>query len=88
MAERTVTVASKIGLHARPAALVAKTAAAQSVPVTIAKDGGTPVQASSVLNLMTLGAKHGDTVVIAAEGEGAQEAVDAVADLIAQDLDG
>ncbi|ACU96572.1 HPr family phosphocarrier protein [Saccharomonospora viridis] len=88
MAERTVTVASKIGLHARPAALVAKTAAAQSVPVTIAKDGGTPVQAASVLNLMTLGAKHGDTVVIAAEGEGAQEAVDAVADLIAQDLDG
>ena len=88
MAERTVTVASKVGLHARPAALVAKTAAAQSVPVTIAKDGGTPVQASSVLNLMTLGAKHGDTVVIFAEGEGAQEAVDAVADLIAQDLDG
>ncbi|WP_298179962.1 HPr family phosphocarrier protein [Saccharomonospora sp.] len=87
MAERTVTVASKVGLHARPAALVAKTAAAQSVPVTIAKDGGTPVQASSVLNLMTLGAKHGDTVVIAAEGEGAQAAVEAVAELIIKDLD-
>ncbi|OQO94906.1 HPr family phosphocarrier protein [Saccharomonospora piscinae] len=88
MPERTVTVASEVGLHARPAALVAKTAAAQAVPVTIAKDGGDPVQAASVLNLMTLAAGQGDTVVIAAEGDGAQEAVDAVADVVAQDLDG
>ncbi|EIE98663.1 HPr family phosphocarrier protein [Saccharomonospora glauca] len=88
VAERTVTVASKVGLHARPAALVAKTAAAQSVEVTIAKDGGTPVAASSVLNLMTLGAAHGDTVVIAAQGDGAEEAVEAVAAVVARDLDG
>ncbi|PRX46101.1 phosphocarrier protein [Prauserella shujinwangii] len=88
MPQRTVTVASKVGLHARPAALVAKTAAAQAVPVTIARNGGTPVPAGSVLNLMTLGAGHGDEVVLSAEGEGAQEALDAVAELIASDLDG
>lgn len=87
MVERKVTVASKVGLHARPAALVAKTAAAQSAQVTIAKDGGDPVVAGSVLNLMTLGAKHGDVVVIAAEGDGAEEAVTTVADLVATDLD-
>ncbi|EHK83190.1 HPr family phosphocarrier protein [Saccharomonospora azurea] len=88
MPERTVTVASKVGLHARPAAQVAKAAAAQPVAVTIAKNGGTPVAASSVLNLMTLGAAHGDTVVVAADGEGAEAAVDAIAELIASDLDG
>ncbi|CAM2935593.1 HPr family phosphocarrier protein [Saccharomonospora xinjiangensis] len=88
MAERTVTVASKVGLHARPAALVARIAAAQPVVVTIAKAGGAPVAASSVLNLMTLGAAHGDSVVIAAEGDGAEAAVNAVADLVAKDLDG
>jgi phosphocarrier protein HPr len=88
VAERTVTVASKVGLHARPAAQVAKAAAAQPVPVTVAKDGGTPVAASSVLNLMTLGAAHGDTVVVAADGDGAEAAVNAIADLIASDLDG
>ncbi|GAB2770362.1 HPr family phosphocarrier protein [Amycolatopsis magusensis] len=87
MPERRVKVASKVGLHARPAALVAKAAAAQPVAVSIAKDGGTPVPAGSVLSLMTLGAAHGDEVVITAEGEGAEAAIDAVAELIESDLD-
>ncbi|RZQ65604.1 HPr family phosphocarrier protein [Amycolatopsis suaedae] len=87
MPERRVTVASKVGLHARPAALVAKAAAEQPVQVSIAKDGGPPVPAGSMLNLMTLAAAHGDEVVISAEGEGAQAAVDAIADLVASDLD-
>lgn len=88
MPEKRVTVASKVGLHARPAALVAKAAAAQPVAVSIAKDGGAPVAAGSVLNLMTLAAAYGDEVVISAEdGEGAQAAVDAVAQLVATDLD-
>ncbi|QWF84307.1 HPr family phosphocarrier protein [Amycolatopsis sp. CA-230715] len=87
MPEKRVTVASKVGLHARPAALVAKAAAAQPVAVRIAKDGRDPVAAGSVLNLMTLAAGHGDEVIITAEGEGAQEAVDAIAELVASDLD-
>lgn len=85
MPERRVTVASRVGLHARPAALVARAAAAQPVPVTIAKDGGTPVPADSLLNLMTLGAAPGDEVVVAAEGEPARAAVNVVADLVATD---
>ncbi|KMS83497.1 HPr family phosphocarrier protein [Prauserella rugosa] len=88
MPQRRVTVGSTVGLHARPAALVAKTAAAQPVTVTIAKDGGDPVPAGSIMNLMTLGAQHGDTVVVAAEdATGADEAVEAVADLVARNLD-
>ncbi|MFD1048718.1 HPr family phosphocarrier protein, partial [Kibdelosporangium lantanae] len=43
--------------------------------------------AASVLNLMTLGAMHGDEVILAAEGEAAQSSVDAVAELVATDLD-
>ncbi|ASR39496.1 dihydroxyacetone kinase [Prauserella marina] len=88
MAEVRVTVASKVGLHARPAALVAKTAAAQRVPVTIAKAGAEPVPAGSVLSLLTLGARHGDEVVIAADGDGAKDAVEAVAALVTTELDG
>ncbi|GAB3367275.1 HPr family phosphocarrier protein [Amycolatopsis echigonensis] len=87
MPEKRVTVASKVGLHARPAALVAKAAAAQPVAVRIAKDGGDPVAAGSVLNLMTLAAAYGDEVVISAEGDGAEAAVEAVAELVATDLD-
>ena len=87
MAERRVTVASKVGLHARPAALLAKAAADQPVPVTIRKDGGEPVDAASVLGLMTLGAMHGDEVVLSADGDGADAALDAIAELIATDHD-
>jgi phosphocarrier protein HPr len=87
MAERRVTVGSKVGLHARPAALVARAAAASPVPITIRKNDGKPVAAASVLNLMTLGAMHGDEVVLAAEGDGADAALDALAELVVKDLD-
>ncbi|HEX5400770.1 MAG TPA: HPr family phosphocarrier protein [Pseudonocardiaceae bacterium] len=87
MPERRVKVGSKIGLHARPAALLAKAAAAQPVPVTIRKADGQPVPAGSVLNLMTLGAMHGDEVVLAADGDGADAALDELATLVATDLD-
>jgi phosphocarrier protein len=88
MAERRVTVGSKVGLHARPAAVVAKAAAAQPVPITIRKGDGTPVAAGSLLKLMTLGAMFGDEVVLAADGDGADAALDEVAALVAADLDG
>ncbi|MGI8626575.1 MAG: HPr family phosphocarrier protein [Geodermatophilaceae bacterium] len=93
MPERRAVVASAVGLHARPAALLAKAAADQPVKVTIAVpgvEGGAgrgPVEASSILGLMTLGAEHGDEVVLSAEGEGAEAALDALAELIAQDQD-
>ena len=93
MPERRVVVASKVGLHARPAALFAKAAAQQPVKVTIAvpsgddSEGKGPVDASSILSLMTLGAKHGDEVVLAAEGDGANAALDSLAELLARDLD-
>ena len=87
MPEVRVRVASKVGLHARPAALVARLAAEQPVVVTIRKEGGEPVAAASLLNLMTLGAMHGDEVVLAADGDAAQSSLDKLAALIATDLD-
>jgi phosphotransferase system HPr (HPr) family protein len=80
-------VASAVGLHARPAALIARLAAEQPVVVTIHKEGGRPVPAASLLNLMTLGAMHGDEVILTAEGEGAESSLDKVAVLIGTDLD-
>ncbi|ASO19921.1 phosphocarrier protein [Actinoalloteichus hoggarensis] len=85
MAERRVTVASVVGLHARPAAQLAKAAAAQPVAVSIRKGEGTPVAAASVLGLMTLGAMHGDEVVLSADGEGAEAVLEELAALVAAD---
>jgi phosphocarrier protein HPr len=85
--ERSVIVGSRIGLHARPAALFVRAAAAQPVKITIRKDGGSPVDARSILRVLALGARNGDTVVLEAEGEGAAEALEAVATVVAEDHD-
>jgi phosphocarrier protein HPr len=82
MPERRVRVGSRIGLHARPAAALARAAAAQPVAITIRKGDAAPVAASSVLNLMTLGAMHGDEVVLAADGPGADTALDELAAIV------
>jgi len=87
MPERHVVVGSSVGLHARPAALFTQAAAKAPVPVTIEKVGGNPVDAKSILLVLTLGVAHADEVVLRAEGDGAEEALDALAALLAQDLD-
>lgn len=85
--QRRATVASKSGLHARPAAAVAEAAAAQSVVVKISRDTTGWIDASSALGLMTLGAACGDEVVLTAEGDDAGTTLDAIAALIETDLD-
>ncbi|MGH3386418.1 MAG: HPr family phosphocarrier protein [Nocardioidaceae bacterium] len=85
--ERRVVVASRAGLHARPAAVFARAAGELSVSVQIAKDGMAPVDAASILALMTLGANEGDEVVLTAEGDGAEAALDTLAGLLGRELD-
>jgi phosphocarrier protein HPr len=87
MAQREVIVGSRIGLHARPAALFVKAAAEQPVKITISKGDGPPVVARSILRGLALGAKNGDSVVLEAEGDGAVEALEAVASVVAEDHD-
>jgi phosphocarrier protein len=57
------------------------------VPVKIAKDGKPPVNAASLLSLLTLGAEFGDEVTLSAEGEGAETALDGLAEMLGRDLD-
>lgn len=87
MASRSVVIASAVGLHARPASLFVQAATATGLAVTVAKEGGAPVDARSILMVMALGAKHGETVVLSAEGEGAEEALDSLVELLSKDLD-
>jgi PTS hybrid protein len=73
----TVTVRNPLGLHARPAALVSRKVAELGAAVTI--DG---VDASSVLQLMALGATRGRELRVEATGEQAAEAVATVVEMI------
>ncbi len=72
-----VTLRNPLGLHARTAALVARTVADGGVPVTV--DG---VDGASLLALMTLGATGGHELTISASGDGAGPAVTAVVELV------
>ncbi|UJC79555.1 HPr family phosphocarrier protein [Rhodococcus erythropolis] len=87
MAIATTTIGSRVGLHARPAALFARAAADLPVDVTIALGDGEPVDASSMLSVMTLGAAFGDSVTLRADGDGADAALDSLAELLASELD-
>lgn len=84
MASTTVTVGSSIGLHARPANVIADAVTAAGVPVTLALVGGEPVEANSALMIMTLGASFGTPVVITSDD---QPTLTKVAELVASDLD-
>jgi phosphocarrier protein HPr len=87
MPERTVTVGSSVGLHARPATLFVQAASKQPVKVTIGRPGEEAVDARGILGVLGLGVKGGEDVVLAAEGDGADDALDALAELVATDLD-
>ncbi len=84
MPTRTVTVGSAVGLHARPAALIAEAAGELDSEVTIAVPGDEGVDASSSLLIMTLGAGNGDSVEVSGDDEAA---VNTIADLVEKDLD-
>lgn len=85
-AEVTVPLTNKIGLHARPAAMVARTMARLDARVTV-RFGEATADGRSVLALMALGARGGDEVHVSATGPQADEALRAFQDLAARDFD-
>jgi phosphocarrier protein len=87
MPERRVVVGSRVGLHARPAAIFVQAVNKQPVKVTIAKEGKAPVDARSILMVLGLNAAGGEEVVLAAEGEGADAALDELVDVLSTDHD-
>ena len=84
MPSKTVIVGSAVGLHARPAAVIAEAMDNAGVPVTLSLDGAEPVDAGSALMIMTLGAGNGALVTVAADD---QAVVNAIAALVEKDLD-
>ena len=81
-AERSVQIVNEAGIHARPAAEIVKTAARFKSEIMIVKDG-LDVNAKSIMGVMMLAAECGSTVVLRADGDDAQAAIDAIADVIA-----
>jgi phosphotransferase system HPr (HPr) family protein len=84
--ETSVTITNKVGLHARPAALLVQTAALFRSQIRVQcreKDAN----AKSIMGILKLGAGSGDTLLLRAEGEDAEEAISTLADLIRRKFD-
>ncbi|HKT14843.1 MAG TPA: HPr family phosphocarrier protein [Allosphingosinicella sp.] len=80
-ASRTVDVLNKRGLHARASARFVTLASTLPVEVLVENDGSS-VCGTSIMGLMMLGAAMGDRITISADGDGAEEAVTALAELV------
>ena len=80
-----IAVRNEIGLHARPAALVAELAGRFDADLQLSKEGGPgPVSARSLTGLMTLMARKGDELIVTASGPQADEALAALTELAGQ----
>ncbi len=78
-AEASIRVRNAIGLHARPAARFVETVRGFDADVFVAKaGGGAPVRATSLTNVVALGARFGDTLLVSASGAQAREAIAAL----------
>ena len=86
MPERTVTVASSVGLHARPASLFVQAVAGSGLAVELTK-GDKTLNAASILGVISLGIEHGDEVTLRAEGDGADAVLDELATFLTTDHD-
>lgn len=84
MPSTTVVVGSAVGLHARPATIIAEAVAAAGAEVTLAVEGEDPVDAGSALMIMTLGAEKGTEVTVTSDDD---DALASIAELVAADLD-
>jgi phosphocarrier protein len=82
MIEREVQILNRLGLHARPAAEVVKTAAQFESDITICRDD-LEVNGKSIMGVMMLAAEHGSTITLRANGPDEEKAVTALSELIA-----
>jgi phosphocarrier protein len=87
MTQRTATVASTSGLHARPAKLFVTAVQEKGIPVTIAAGDGPDLNAGSILSLMGLAASKGTVVTLKSDAPGAEVALDELVALLETDLD-
>ena len=79
--EREVQIVNRAGMHARPAAEFVKIAGSFVAEITVEKDG-LEVNGKSIMGVLMLAAEQGSWLKLAAHGNDARQALDALADLV------
>jgi phosphocarrier protein HPr len=80
--QKSFTIVNPTGIHARPARKIVETAKRFPFDIFLEKDGN-QFSAKSLVKVLSVGAKMGDTVTVVAEGEQAEAALDAVGEVLA-----
>ena len=83
MENRTVTIVNKLGLHARAAARFVTLASSFASDIRVARNGQ-EVNGKSIMGVMMLAASRGTDITLVASGEDEHQAVEKLAELIAQ----
>jgi phosphocarrier protein len=83
---RELAIINQRGLHARASAKFVKCAESFNADITVSRDGMS-VPATSIMGLMMLGAAMGTSISVAATGPEAEQALDALAKLVAGKFD-
>ena len=86
MKQFTYTIKDPLGIHARPAGLLAKLAKGYGDTVVTVTKGDNTVKASQLMKLMGMGIKQGNEIVVAAEGPAEDEAIAAVQKFFEENL--
>ncbi len=85
MVEFTYVITDEVGIHARPAGMLVKTASAYDSSVTLTVNGNT-ADAKRLLSIMKLGARKGQTAAFAIEGEDEEAAAEALKAFMQENL--
>ena len=80
MVEHNLKIINQLGLHARPAALIAQTAGNFASAISLTKDN-VKVDAKSIMGVMMLAAEHGSTLQLTVDGPDEKEAAAAIKQL-------
>ncbi|MCJ7645324.1 HPr family phosphocarrier protein [bacterium] len=86
MIQKNFRINNKLGLHARPAALLAQTAAKFESKVSIIKDGQ-EVNGDSILGIMMLAAEFGSAITVVINGKDEKEAIKKIEELFKRKFD-
>jgi len=86
MIQKNFRIRNKLGLHARPAALLAQTAAKFESKISIIKDGQ-EVDGDSILGIMMLAAESGSEIIVTVKGKDEKEAIKKIEELFKRKFD-
>ena len=81
LVQREVAIVNRAGMHARPAAEFVKTAGRFSADIRVEKDG-LEVNGKSIMGVLMLAAERGSRLRLSAKGKDAEDAVNALSDLV------